>query len=206
MKKTEKIRLRVNLPITLKEKVQRISEKTGIPCASLVSMMIADTLLNRKIDKVEKDYRRKKDKRTKNVNEDLGNNRGVILITFDNDYYKNVIIKLLETEEGYTITDLAIDCIELQINQFDYILFETLELTKCKKIRTSKINKEGNSSKKEYKLNAPLDDYIKNKADTFGVSKEVIKNYYLSKQINVILGAYKEEKMIYSDPERYNGI
>lgn len=183
-------RIKVFLPKELHRQVRMIARRLGIPTSSFISMIVNDTLISENIEVT-------KEKRPHYKNEVAVN------VNFEDTYFQNVIIPLVTSEDLYTIKDLIIDCIEEQLQYFDYIAeTKNKEHIRKSKIKNTKSSKYKEDTKKKYKkVNIPLDDYINWHSNEWGISQNAIRAYYLGKQINNLLKNHEKEQAIFSDSE-----
>lgn len=189
------MRTKVAIPNTLHQKVKRIADKIDLPVGTLISLMISDILLNRTI-KPEKEDTAKESKNNVEMN-----------LTFNDDFYYGVMLEVISQEKGYTVRELAIDCINAELGQFEsFIYVKNLEFAKQNRIRNT--GKECNKTYtpetlEKNKAIPPIEEYIKKKAECFGIGVTSIKKFYIAKEVNRIIGTYEEEYDIFSIPEKF---
>ena len=187
------MRIKIQLPQEEFRNVRTLANKIGIPIATLISMMVVDTLMNENIQPTKSKYK-KSDEVCKSVN-----------VSFDENFYYDVILKVIQQTPRYTIKELVIDCIHIQLIEFSLIYnIKNPEFAKRQRIEYAenyeKKHAYSKEVKKQYKNIVPVEDYIEKKSITWGIQKKSIKQYYCAKQINIILKKYENEQDIFYMP------
>lgn len=189
----------IQIPNPLYNDVKKLAVKIGLPIASLVSMMITDTLLSSNLV-IERENRKLRRAKTYKV----------IHIMLDEYYCEKCMLELLDKENEksgkykYTQNEFILDCIKYKLAEFNTICkLRDKENEKRRRINTEKEIEHNFSKdvKEKYKKISPLEAYIRNKATIWGVNIDAIKKYYLAKQINAILEEHEYEQTVFANEE-----
>lgn len=193
--KTESIRIKIALPVTLYQQVDKLSLIIGISKARLIAMIVTDCTIDKRIV-IDEESSHIRIKHKQYVN-----------ITLSNEIHSK-IEKIVENTPHYSITKYVIDCIKCQIEDFsEILLFQNMNFNIRKRITRS--NKAMQSYSKEmkekYTLYVPLEEYIRSIEMLSGIKSGYIKKYYLAKQINSVISEYgDDEKRYFSNALEFN--
>lgn len=192
-------RIKVNMYLSTYEQVKAVASNIGMPTATVISMMIADTEL-RDMNINEDGITKLTDKRKKQKE---------VNITISDDIYDR-IIERIEEKKHYHIRDYVVDCIIEQLKGFEHIENATLnvDLRQRQRINNS-VNSHGGGKRyskeerKRYEYISPLERYIKNFEELSNVKSGYVKKYFLAKHINQLLDKYTNEfsELIVSDDD-----
>lgn len=183
-------RILIEIPEHLHKKVKSLSGKVGLPTSAMISMMVVDTLMNPNLEVTEVKREKGEKKFTR------------ILISLDSEYYTKVVYEFVNRNKGYSVKNFILDCIEYQLENFEAMCTtKTPEHTKRKRIYSTKKDIYNEETIENNQRIVPMEDYISIKSAVWGISAGTIKKYFLSKQINEIIGKYEKERELYGVPE-----
>lgn len=192
-------RIKVSMYQSLYERVKAVALNIGMPTATVISMMITDTILKDLPiipDGITKLTDERKEKKEVNV-------------TISDNVYDEIIKKVDEISH-YHMRDYVVDCIIEQLKGFNHIENATLnaDQRQRKRINHSINSNDGKKRysekiRKQYKDISPMDGYIKDFENLSDVKSGYVKKYFLSKQINQVLDEYTGEfsELIVSDDD-----
>ncbi len=187
-------RISLNLPIKMYNDVKRLALKIGMPSASLISAMIIDVFIRR--DSMEFEHEKRK-----------SGKRNLIHIKLDDNMYNDIFDYYTNVLSNYkTFTELALDCIEYQLKKrFDTILEVDNPVHVANKRISNTIDSEtkniDNEVRENHKVNHPVEDYLNLKSCESGVSKNILKKFYVTRAINDIIKVNEDEREDFSIPQ-----
>lgn len=182
-------RIKVSMYQSLYERVKAVALNIGMPTATVISMMITDTIL--------RDMEIKPDGITKLTDERKAKKE--VNVTLSDNIYDEIIKKVNEISH-YHMRDYVVDCIIEQLKGFNHIENATLNADQRQRKRINhSVNSHGGGKRyskeaiKKYENISPLDGYVKDFENLSDVKSGYVKKYFLSKQINQVLDEYTGE-------------
>ena len=175
----------VQIPKSIYIQVKQCAEQIDMPVASFISMAVADTLISTKLE-VSLGNRRKREKEQITIH-----------ISLDSMFYDK-IRDFVEEYDNYTIREFVIDCAEFKLKMFEEFRdIKCEERAKRLRILKAESTRYSEETIKNNSVVSLVEMYIEAKARYWGISKGVIKKYYLARMINYILKTYTEEKSVF---------
>lgn len=193
------MRKKIKISIRYYKRLHKLSEVIGIPKATLITMMVTDT-----IDEKAYAHFGKRNKKTAHKDEHIHEKERYINITLSSEY-ENKLINIVD-ELQCTITDFILNCIDYQFAELNIIENDTNKdfITDTRIYHSESYYSD--ETIKSHKPNSLIKQYLEMKAEQYNVSPKILAKYYISKYLNNIFRERESERILFKDENEYADI